>query len=88
MTSQLAICFAANIAVITLELALVTLELAFAAVGKLVSGWGATLRVQQYSHSSHLNGRSSLVTVARSRFDSVLAHVTHIRAFDGLDSNL
>ena len=36
--SKLAICFAANIAFITLELTLVTLEWPFAAVGKLVSG--------------------------------------------------
>ena len=36
VTSWLAICFAANISVITLQLARVTLEWAFAAVGQLV----------------------------------------------------
>ena len=57
VTSSLALCIAIKIAFITLELALVPLELAFAAMGKFVSGYGATLStaVQQYSYSSHLN---------------------------------
>ena len=38
VTSWLAICFAANINFITIELALVTFEWAVAVVGKLVSG--------------------------------------------------
>ena len=37
-TSWLAICFAANIAFITLDLAHVTVEWVFAAVGKIVIG--------------------------------------------------
>ena len=41
--SKLAICFAANIVFLTLELAHVTPEWAFAAVDKIESGLGATL---------------------------------------------
>ena len=43
LTSYLAICFAANIALIGRELAIVALEWAFVVVGKLVSGLGAGL---------------------------------------------
>ena len=54
------ICFAANIAFITLELAHVTLVWAFAAVSKLVSGKVATLHTEVLALVTQLNGHSPL----------------------------
>ena len=82
----MAICFAANIAFVTPELALVTLEWTFAAVGKLVSGYGATLSTAVLAL---VTPEWVFATVGST---VVLVLVTHIYGrsplCEGLDSNL
>ena len=71
----MAICFAANIAFITLELSLVALEWVFVVAGKLVSGLGATL-------STAVRALVTLVwAFAAVGSTAVLAIVTLVRAF-------
>ena len=69
------ICFAANIAFLTLELALVTFERALAAVGKFVSGYGAT------QSTAAVTLVWAFATVEKYRFETVLALVTLVWAF-------
>ena len=83
VTSQLAICFAANIAFITLELALVTLEWPHAAVVQLVSGQGATLSTAVLALVTLV---WAFATVGRFRFESVRALVTFVWAFASVGS--
>lgn len=68
VTSWLAICFAANIVFITSELAVVTLELAFSAVGKLVSGYGATSKTAVLAL---VKLRWMFAVILMSRFESL-----------------
>ena len=62
-----------SFAIITLEIVLVTLEWSFAAVGRLVSGWEATLNTAVLALVTLV---WAFATVGISRFKSLLPFVT------------